>query len=50
MNDQAKLILSLIQIENISELLKDNEYEHFFTSHLLLIKFEVERQLSLIKE
>ena len=49
MEKKSKFVLALIQIENISELLKDNEYEHFFVSHLLPIKFEIERQLSNLK-
>jgi len=47
MSDQTKLILALQQIENISNLVRKNNYEGFFTSHLLPIKFEIERQLAL---
>ena len=36
-----------MQIENISNLVRENNYEAFFTSHLLTIKFELERQLTL---
>lgn len=50
MEKQAKFILALQQIENISKLIKDNEYEHFFVSHLLPMKFELERQLSHLKK
>jgi hypothetical protein len=46
MNEQTKLILALMQIENVSKLLKDGQYTGFFTSHLLPIKFEIERQLN----
>jgi hypothetical protein len=49
MNQETKFHFALIQIENLSKLVKDNEYEHFFVSHLLPMKFEFERQLSLIK-
>ena len=49
MNEQTKLILALMQVENIRELLKDGPFYEFFTSHLLPIKFEIERQLNLIK-
>ncbi len=48
MNEEVKLILALQQVENISSLLKDGPYYGFFTSHLLPIKFEIERQLSLL--
>jgi len=50
MNQETKFHLALIQIENLSQLVKDNEYEHFFVSHLVPIKIELERQLSLIKK
>jgi hypothetical protein len=46
MNDQTKLILALMQIDNITNLMKENEYEHFMVSHLIPIKYEIERQLS----
>ena len=45
MDREIKLILALQQTENIYELLKDGEYAAFFASHLLPIKFEIERQL-----
>jgi hypothetical protein len=50
MPSKENLILALIQVENISELVKDNQYYDFMTSHLLPIKFELERQLELLKD
>jgi hypothetical protein len=47
MTSKINLILALQQIENISNLVRKNNYEGFFTSHLLPIKFELERQLTL---
>ena len=46
MNKQTKLILALQQTENIYELLQDGPYAAFFASHLLPIKYEIERQLN----
>lgn len=46
MNRQTKLILALQQTENIYSLLQEGEYAAFFASHLLPIKFEIERQLN----
>jgi hypothetical protein len=46
MDEKTKLILALLQIDNLSELLKENEYEHFMVSHLMPMKVEIERQLS----
>ncbi len=47
MNQQTKLLLALQQIDNISNLVRENNYEAFFTSHLLPLKYEIERQLTL---
>ena len=46
MNDKTKLIFALMQIDNITNLLKDNEYEQFMVSHLIPLKVEMQRQLS----
>jgi hypothetical protein len=45
MNQKTKLILALMQIDNISELMVGNEWEKFTTSHLIPLKYELERQL-----
>ena len=46
MDYKTKLILALMQIENIHELLKDGQYAGFFSSHVFPIKFEIQRQLA----
>jgi hypothetical protein len=46
MDKKTKLILALQQTENIYELLQDGEYVAFFASHLLPIKYEIERQIN----
>jgi len=43
-----KLSLALMQVENLRELLKDGPFAGFFSSHLLPIKFEIERQQTLL--
>jgi len=48
MNDKTKLLLALTQIENIAKLVEGNEWEQYFVSHIIPIKIEIERQLSLI--
>ena len=45
MNKEIKLILALQQTENIYKLLGEGPYAAFFASHLLPIKFEIERQI-----
>ena len=49
MNKQTKLIFALMQIENISQLMRGNQWEGFTSSHLLPLKYEFERQLALEK-
>jgi len=46
MEKQQRLVLARIQVNNLIELFKDNEYERFFISHLTPIFYEIERQLS----
>lgn len=46
MDDKTKLILAQMQINNLVELLKDNEYGKFFYSKLISIDVELKRQLS----
>lgn len=48
MTSKVNLIFALQQVENIGNLVRENNYEAFFTSHLLPIKYEIERQLSLL--
>lgn len=48
MDKKTKLILALQQVENIRELVKDNQWQGFFSSHLLPLKFEFERQIILL--
>ena len=47
MTSKSNLILALIQVENISNLVRENNYEGFLTSHLLPIQYELQRQLAL---
>ena len=46
MNEQTKLILALIQIDNLISLTNDNEYQKVLYSHLISIQVELKRQLS----
>jgi hypothetical protein len=47
MTSKINLIFALQQVENIGNLVRENNYEAFFTSHLLPLKYEIERQLIL---
>lgn len=48
MDQKSKIILALLQVENISNLIEDNEYQFFLSSQLISIKVELERQLSVL--
>jgi hypothetical protein len=47
MTSKINLVLALQQVKNIGNLVRENNYEAFFTSHLLPVKFELERQIVL---
>jgi hypothetical protein len=49
-NQTTKLILALQQVEGISKLMKDNEYESYIISFLNPIHVELNRQLTNLKQ
>jgi predicted RNA-binding protein with EMAP domain len=46
MNDQTKLILALMQVDNLTSLIEGNEYQKFLYSHLISVQVELQRQLT----
>jgi hypothetical protein len=46
MNEQTKLILALMQIDNLTSLIEGNEYQKYLYSHLISIQVELQRQLT----
>ena len=50
MTSKPNLILALMQIENIGNLVRENNYEAFFTSHLLPIQYEIIRQIDCMND
>lgn len=42
----TKIILALQQINNVTNLTKDNEYQQFLHDKLISVKVELERQLT----
>jgi len=48
--ERMRLILALMQVDNITNLLKDNEWKQFIYSHLSPIKYELERQLTITNQ
>ena len=49
MNEETKLILAHMQVENLLELLKDNPYENYMCGKLYGVKYELERQIKNIR-
>jgi hypothetical protein len=48
MNQKEKIILAEMQIDNLIELTKDLQYQAFIKSHLLPVKYELQRQMHLL--
>jgi len=48
MNPKERIILAEMQINNLIELTKELQYQGFISSHLLPVKYELQRQLSLL--
>ena len=50
MNQETKLLFALQQVEGISKLMQDNEYESYITSYLTPVNAELNRQLTNLKQ
>ena len=50
MNQRTKIILAVSQVEGIIKLMKGNDYESYFISHLIPIHSELSRQLTNLKQ
>ena len=48
MEQKEKIILAQTQIDNLLELTKDLQYQAFIKSHLLPVKYELQRQMHLL--
>lgn len=46
MTEKQKLILGLMQIDNLTSLLEGNEYQQFLYGSFISMKVEIQRQLS----
>jgi hypothetical protein len=46
MNQKTKLILALSQIQNLTNLLENNQYQDHLYAHLISIEVELKRQLT----
>lgn len=48
--EKINLILALTQVENIAKLTENNQWKDYLYSHLSPIKYELERQLTLLND
>jgi hypothetical protein len=46
MDQKTRLIIAKMQVENLIQILKDNQYGKMMHSHLSALYYELERQLS----
>ena len=46
MTEEMKLILAQMQVNNVVELLKGNEYEQHMVNKLISIHYELDRQIT----
>ena len=46
MTSQTNLILAQMQVNNVIELLKGNEYEQYMVNRLISIHYELDRQIT----
>lgn len=50
MKQEMKLLLALSQVDGITKLIKDNEYEYYLNTFLVPIRAELNRQLTNAKQ
>ena len=48
MTEQQKVTRALSQVDDLTTLLEDNEWKTFLYSHLIPIKYELQRQQGLL--
>jgi len=48
MNNKERIILAQIQIDNLLTLTQELQYQGFLSSHLLPVKYELQRQYQLL--
>lgn len=49
MKGENRLIMALMQIDNLTSLLEGNEYQQYLYSHLIPLQVELKRQLTNLK-
>ena len=47
-SEKERLLKALVHINDIQTLIKDNQFEKYLQDHLIVVEYELQRQLSLI--
>ncbi len=46
--EKERMLKALVHINDIQTLIKDNQFEKYLQDHLIVVEYELQRQLSLI--
>ena len=46
--EKERMLRALVHINDIQTLIKDNQFEKYLQDHLIVVEYELQRQLSLI--
>ena len=46
--EKERMLQALVHINDIQTLIKDNQFEKYLQDHLIVVEYELQRQLSLI--
>ena len=46
--EKERMLKALVHINDIQTLIKDNQFEKYLLDHLIVVEYELQRQLSLI--
>ena len=46
--EKERMLEALVLVNNVQTLIKDNQFEKYLQDHLIVVEYELQRQLSLI--
>ena len=46
--EKERMLKALVHINDVQTLIKDNQFEKYLQDHLIVVEYELQRQLSLI--
>tara|TARA_S200000501_G_scaffold376613_1_gene432082 strand:+ start:1875 stop:2084 length:210 start_codon:yes stop_codon:yes gene_type:complete len=48
--EKERMLQALVHVNDVQTLIKDNQFEKYLQDHLIVVEYELQRQLSLINE